>query len=96
MAQTTLDILNIIIRIMPRGDEVEVELSPYSTGKEIINELVGAGVAPRNDQEGVAYVYELISKRSSQRIGDEKSLFDAGIKDGEILYLAPKLVAGNR
>lgn len=89
-----MDVINIIVRVMPKGDELEVELPLFSTGKEIIQELIGAGAAPRTDPEGNPYVYELISKMSNAKIGEEKTLYDVGVKNGEILYLAPKLVAG--
>ena len=31
--------INIIIRILPKGEEVDVELDVTTTGKEIISEL---------------------------------------------------------
>ncbi|MBN8682933.1 MAG: hypothetical protein J0L99_09770 [Chitinophagales bacterium] len=88
------DIINITIRVMPKGDELEVELPVFSTGKDIIEELLGASVAPRTDNEGQPYIYELISKSSNLKIGENKTLFDLGIRDGEAIYFVPKLVAG--
>ena len=32
--------INIIIRILPKGEEVDVELDVTTTGKEIISELI--------------------------------------------------------
>lgn len=96
MGKSALDILNIIIRIQPKGDEVEVELSPYSTGREIIREMMDAGVAPRIDPEGNQFVYEIFYKKNNLRIGEDKTLHDAGVKEGDIIYLAPKIHAGAR
>lgn len=90
------DVINIVIRVMPRGDELDVELPLFSTGKEIIEELVSAEVAPRTDPEGNPYVYELISKMSYTKIGEDKTLYDVGVQEGETLYLTPKLVAGSK
>jgi hypothetical protein len=90
------DTISIIVRVMPRGDELEVELPLFSTGKEIIEELLSAEVAPRRDPENNPYVYELISKVANTKISDNKTLFDVGIRNGETLYLAPKLVAGSK
>lgn len=88
------DVINIAIRVMPRGDELEVELPVFSTGKDIIEELLNANVAPRTDNEGQPYVYELISKASNVKVGENKTLYDLGIRDGETIYFVPKLVAG--
>ena len=56
------DVLNIVIRLMPSGDELDVELPKFSTGREITEELLSQDVAPRADPEGNPYIYELISK----------------------------------
>ena len=88
------DTINIVIRLMPSGDELDVELPIFSTGKEIAEELLSQSVAPRSDPEGNPYIYELISKSSNVRIDDDKALYDVGIKDGETLFFVPKLVAG--
>lgn len=88
------DTLNIVIRLMPSGDELDVELSRYSTGRDIANELLDADVAPRTDPEGNPYVYELISKARNVKIEDDKCLDDLGIAGGDTLYFVPKLVAG--
>lgn len=96
MSSNANDVINIVIRVMPSGDELDVELPRFSTGKEIIEELIAADVAPRTDPEGNPYAYELISKMSYTKIGEDKTLYDVGIKEGETLYLTPKLVAGNQ
>ena len=88
------DVLNIVIRLMPSGDELDVELPVFSTGREITEELLSQSIAPRTDPEGNPYVYELISKSSNVKIDEQKTLDDVGIKDGETLYFVPKLVAG--
>ncbi|MGK0366475.1 MAG: hypothetical protein ACI85O_003548 [Saprospiraceae bacterium] len=88
------DVINIVVRIMPGGDELEVELPIYSTGKEIKEELLDAKVAPRTDPEGVAYVYDLIFKRKGAKITDEKTLYDLQIEAGDTLFLAPRMNAG--
>ena len=85
------DVINIAIRVMPKGDELEVELPVFSTGKDIIEELLNTKVVPLNDGEGNLYLYELIAKASSIKIGESKTLYDLGIREGETLYLVPKL-----
>lgn len=88
------EVIDIVVRVMPSGDELEVELPIYSTGKEIKEELLSAEVAPRADPEGQPYVYDLIFKRKNVSIGDTKTLFDLQIQSGDTLYLAPRLVPG--
>ncbi len=88
------EIINLVIRLMPSGDELDLELPVFSTGKEIKEELLNANVVPRADQDGNPYIYELISKAANVRIDDDKALDDVGIKDGETLFFVPKLVAG--
>ena len=88
------DIINIIVRIMPSGDELDVELPRYSTGKEIIEELLSASVAPRIDPNGNPYAYDLVSKASNVRIEDSKTLDDLRIKEGDTILFIPHLVAG--
>ena len=89
------DVINIAIRVMPKGDELEVELPVFSTGKDIIEELLTANVAPRHDGEGNPYVYELISKASTIKIEEHKTLYDLGIREGETIYFTPKISAGS-
>ena len=79
---------------MPKGDELDVELPVFSTGRQIADELLSANVAPRTDPEGNPLIYELISKAGNVKIEDDKTLHDLNIRDGETLYLVPKMVAG--
>lgn len=88
------DVVNIVIRVMPAGDELDVELPVFATGKEIIEELLSQRIAPRNDPDGNPYVYKLVSKRSNQEIKEDKTLQSLDIKEGETIYFVPKLVAG--
>jgi hypothetical protein len=88
------DKISIIIRVMPNGDELDVELPLLSTGREIVGELLDAGIAPKADNSGNPYIYELFSKVSNVKIEEHKTLYDMNISDGDIVYFVPKLVAG--
>ena len=85
--------INLMVRIMPKGEVLEVELPLLATGRQIIEEILEYGAAPRTDPEGTPYSYELISKRTNAKIEDQ-TLDDCGIHEGETLFLTPKLVAG--
>jgi len=90
------DEINVFIRLLPSGDDVELELPLYSTGGEIIEALLDDPDLnlPKIDGEGNPYVYRLFSKNKNIEIGTNKTLYDLNIKKEAILLLMPKLVAG--
>ncbi|MGB3799255.1 MAG: hypothetical protein WA952_05525, partial [Lewinella sp.] len=66
------DFLNIVVRVMPGGEQLDVELPRFSTGQEILEGLLSENVAPRQTQQGEPLFYELISKTGNVRIEDHK------------------------
>lgn len=89
-------VIDVVIRLLPGGDELEVELPLYTTGKEVIEELIRNAVdlnIPTRDSEGNPFTYELSSK-GGINVVPEKTLQELGIRSGDILFFAPKLVAG--
>ena len=78
---------------MPSGDQVDVELSRFSTGKEILEGLLNEKVAPWQTPQGDPISYELISRASNVRIEENKTLNDLGILNGETILLIPRLGA---
>lgn len=86
--------LNVVVRVMPGGEELDVTLPRYSTGSQITDELLKAQVAPSTDPEGNPYVYDLVTKRDNIRIEPDKTLHDLGVSDGETILFIPQLVAG--
>jgi len=96
MSYTETTEIRVMIRLLPSGDDVEIELPLYSTGGEIVEALLEDSELnlPKNDPEGNPYVYKLFSKARNVEISPEKSLFDVGVREDEILLLMPKLVAG--
>lgn len=89
------DVISVIVRILPAGDELDVELPLYSTSKEIIEELLNAGLGiERSDSQGNPHIFQLISKENGRELLSDKTLYDCGVKPGQTLLLTPKLVAG--
>ncbi len=86
--------INLIVRILPSGEELDVELPLYTTVKEIIDELLNEGMVPRTNPQGDPYTYEMALKGSQTQVMQEKTLFDIGIKNGDTMLLMPRLVAG--
>lgn len=89
-----MDPIELTVRVQPSGDEVTIELDVYTSGKEIKKELVSQDIAPAADSQGNPIVYKLISKSSNQVIDDHKTLDDLGIREGEMLFMVPDMVAG--
>ena len=89
------DFINIVVRVMPGGEQLDVELPRFSTGLEILEGLLDQNVAPRETRNGEPLFYELISKKSNVRIEDNKTLHDLGIHDNETILLVPDLIAGS-
>lgn len=87
------DLINIEARIMPRGEVIDLELPLFSTGNEIIEACMDGELLAKTDHEGNPYTYEVITK-SNVKIGEDKTLFDVGLKEGEMIYIVPKMSAG--
>lgn len=89
---------NVIVRILPSGKEVELELPATSTGKIIKDSLLDHSelAIPRIDPEGNRITYKLSSKRMGKEVADDKTLYEAGISDGDTLLMAPIIVAGHK
>lgn len=88
------DVLTINVRIMPSSQEFTVELPRFSTGREIREELLNEGVAPRVSPQGEPYVYELVVKSNNLRLEENKTLSDLGVQNGDTVLFIPNLVAG--
>ncbi len=89
--------IEITIRLLPSGDEFEVDLPVYFSGKQIIDEFMKDAQnldISTHDQEGNRLEYELIVKGKKDSIHPENTLQEAGVRDGDIIFLAPKMVAG--
>lgn len=94
MVPSTEDHLMVVIRMMPSGVEVEVEVPASATGAEIIEALILDDLMPRTDQQGNPQLYKLTSSFSNKEIEDRTSLAASGIQNGEILYCSPDIRAG--
>ncbi len=89
-----MDNIEIIVRVLPSGDQVTLALDQYTSGKDIKQVLIDQDIAPSLDSESKRIIYKLISKTSTQEIGDQETLDDAKIKAGEELLMVPDMVAG--
>jgi hypothetical protein len=88
------EMIKIVIRVLPGGDEYDVEVPQESTGQEVIDEMISAQLAPRADERGNPFTYELFDKDLNREIRPGSSLKGLQVRSGHTLMLTPKLVAG--
>ena len=86
----------VTVRILPSGDEFEMELPADSTGKIIKQELLSHPELdiPRFDNEGNKHSFKLVAKQAGREIGDDQTIYECGVNNGETLLLKPGIVAG--
>lgn len=91
------EMIKVIIRLMPSGDEVDVDLPTTATGSEVIDALLddpGLGIKKRG-VDGNLITYKLSCKETGRDIGRSRTLRESGVKANFTLLLMPDLVAGN-
>lgn len=89
--------VNVIIRVMPNGDEIDASLPVKATADQIIKKLLGDAnlKMSKTDNQGQQLTYELLCKESGKNLSNENlSLEGAGVKEGDTLLLAPTPIAG--
>jgi uncharacterized ubiquitin-like protein YukD len=86
----------VVVRILPAGEEVDMELPATTTGKLIKDSLLGHPDLniPKFDPEGGPITYQLTSKNAGTQITDNKTLHECGVNNGDTLMLSPILKAG--
>lgn len=87
----------VFVKIMPEGNEAELELPSEATGAMIIESLISDpdfDIQRVNPIDNRPYVYTLRSKGLGKEISKSKTLYEAGVQSGDTLILSPELVAG--
>jgi len=77
----------VTIIIPTEGKQIEIEFEPYHTTKELIN-LVISQLKLRSGE----WILTLGSKEITSN--DPRTLGEIGIKNGDTLYLMPRVVGG--
>lgn len=88
------DVIAVMVRIANSQNEFDVELPESATGKEIVDELIDGGAVARVDPQGNPYIYEIFCKDLARKVEMHQSLGEAGVKNGYILLITPKVIAG--
>lgn len=90
-------IVNVIVREVMSGSEMDLELPLATTGREIIETLLSSDVGIyRVDPSGTPYTFKLTCKETGDTITDIMTLQVANVKEGYTLLLTPSLVAGRK
>lgn len=86
--------VDIIIRVMPSNEDVEINCPVLTRVGELIEQLIESNIAPRTDKIENPITYRLVIKGEGRSLEEEQTLLDANIKDGDIVLMIPELVAG--
>lgn len=87
--------IEVIVRVLPNGDELDVSLPLNATATDVIETLLDSGSGiPRVDPQGNHYSYSLVVKGQGTKLEGHETLGHARIYDGDVLLLTPHLVAG--
>jgi len=87
--------INIIIRIMPTADDIEVSLPLDATPKDVIDALLDAGLGiPKLDDQGNPISYKLVPKEKGQEIPLDNTLMDAEVQESDVVLMLPMVWAG--
>jgi len=87
--------IDVLVRVLPGNDEVDVTLPVNATASDVIETLLDNGIAERMDASGNMISYKLVAKGKNETIDEEETLEAARIQKGDILLMTPILVAGN-
>ncbi len=82
---------NIIVRIMPSGEELDIELPADTTVAELIEGILDNGVADRTDARGAPIQYDLFKLDNGGKLPEEKTMLDLAVKEGAVIIMAPRL-----
>lgn len=87
--------INVVIRIMPNADDVDVSLPLDATPSDVIDSLLDADLdIPRIDPQGNPISFQLVPKGSNAALEEEETLKEGKIQKDDIILMIPKVIAG--
>ena len=86
--------IKVIVRIVSTNEDVDVDLPINATAADVIESLLEGGVCGRNDHAGNPITYQLTPKGKGVIIGEDETLAEAKIQEGDVLLMTPVFVAG--
>lgn len=73
---------------------VKAKISPTVKVKQIVPTIITKMSLPATSPDGQPMSYSLDHKEGGRRLGEDQTLPEAGVKDGEHLIVYPEIVAG--
>ncbi len=87
--------ISLFVRIMPNADDVEVSLPTHTAIRSLKEHLLSADLGiPKLDDAQNPIVYQLLAKGKNEVLDEKLSMRAAGIRDGDMLLMIPKVIAG--
>lgn len=87
--------INVVVRIMPNADDVDVSLPLSATPNDVIETLLDANLGvPKTDQQGNAISYQLVPKGSNAALKDNQTLQEGRLQAGDVVLMIPRVIAG--
>ena len=83
------DVVAIVLKVMPKGDEFDVEVPLFTTAREFIDEIINANYALRTNENGQAIYYRLVKNDLLTEIPADQSLHAYRIAANDTLYMLP-------
>ena len=74
--------------------EQKASLPDDAPVRRIIGKLLEMMKLPATGPDGQPMSYKFHHKASGKQLGDEQTLGEAGVKDGDVLRLQPEITAG--
>ena len=74
--------------------EQKASLPDDAPVRRIIGKLLEMMKLPATGPDGQPMSYKFHHKASGKQLGDEQTLAEAGVKDGDVLRLQPEITAG--
>jgi hypothetical protein len=87
--------INIIIRVMPNMDDVDISVHLDSTSTDIVEALLDSNLGiPRLDNQSNPISYQLVPKGKNESIDGPTTLEKAQVQNGDIILMLPRIIAG--
>ena len=86
--------VNVTIIDVTGNKEQQADIPDDAPVRRIITKLVQMMNLPATGPDGQPMSYKFHHKASGRQLGDEETLAEAGVKEGDVLRLQPEITAG--
>jgi len=86
--------VNVTIVDVTGNKEQQADVPDDAPVRRIIGKLTQLMNLPATGPDGQPMSYKFHHKASGRQLGDEETLAEAGVKEGDVLRLQPEITAG--